>query len=57
MPVKGREAAVRPKPRLESFTSLEAYIEALVEWHLERRFDAADCEWLRQVGIGWDGEA
>ena len=39
------------------FTSLEAYIEALVEWHLERRFDAADCEWLRQVGIGWDGEA
>jgi len=48
---------MRPKPRLESFTSLEAYIEALVEWHLERRFDAADCEWLRQVGIGWEGEA
>jgi hypothetical protein len=48
---------MRPKPRLESFASLECYLEALVEWHLDRRFAAADCEWLRQVGIGWEDEA
>jgi hypothetical protein len=39
------------KPRLESFPSLEAYLEALVEWHLDQRFSAVDCELLRQVGI------
>jgi len=47
---------MRPKPRLESFQTLEAYLEALVEWHLDQRFAVVDYEWLRQVGIGWDGE-
>jgi hypothetical protein len=42
---------MRHKPRLENFQTLEAYLEALVEWLVERRFDAIDCEWLRQVGI------
>ena len=42
---------MQPKPHLESFASLEAYLEALVEWHLDRRFDGIDRAWLRQVGI------
>jgi hypothetical protein len=45
---------MQPKPRLESFTSLEEYLGALVEWHLDRRFAVVDYEWLRQVGIGWE---
>jgi hypothetical protein len=42
---------VRPKPELESFASLEDYLGALIEWHLDQRFDAIDCAWLRQVGV------
>ncbi len=42
---------MRPKPCLESFQTLEAYLEALVEWHLDRRFDGIDRAWLRQVGV------
>lgn len=42
---------MQPRPRLESFQTLEAYLEALVVWHLDMRFDAIDREWLRQVGI------
>ena len=44
---------MQPKPRLENYQTLEAYLEALVEWHLERRFDAIDRAWLpgrRRVG-------
>jgi hypothetical protein len=40
-----------PKPQLESFESLEAYLEALVEWKLDQRFAGIDREWLRQVGV------
>ena len=47
---------MRPKPRLENYQTLEAYLEALVEWHLERRFDAIDRAWLRQVGVEWGQE-
>ena len=47
---------MQPKPRLESFTSLEAYLEAMVEWHLDRRFDGLDREWLRQIGVSAHGE-
>lgn len=42
---------MRPKPLLESFVTLEDYLGALVEWHIERRFADVDQEWLRQVGI------
>jgi hypothetical protein len=45
---------MQPKPRLESFESLEAYLEALMDWKLDQRFAAVDCEWLRQVGIDVD---
>jgi hypothetical protein len=40
-----------PKPQFESFDSLEAYLEALIQWLIDRRFDAIDREWLRQVGV------
>ena len=41
-----------PKPQFdESFESLEAYLEALIRWLIDRRFDAIDREWLRQVGV------
>jgi hypothetical protein len=46
---------MRHKPRLENFQTLEAYLEALVEWLVERRFDGIDREWLRQVGVEWEG--
>jgi hypothetical protein len=41
-----------PKPLLESFASLEDYLEALVGWHMDRNFDRA---WHRQVAalIEW----
>ena len=42
---------MRPKPALESFESLEDYLGALVEWHMDSRFDAIDREWLRRVGV------
>jgi len=45
---------MQPKPRLEAFESLEAYLEALLDWKLDQRFAAVDCEWLRQVGIDVD---
>jgi hypothetical protein len=40
-----------PKPALESFASLEAYLEALVGWLLDQRFAAMDREWLRAIGV------
>ena len=40
-----------PKPQFESCESLEAYLEALMEWLVVRRFEAIDREWLRQVGV------
>ena len=42
------------KPQLDSYESLEAYLEALVLWLIDRRFDAIDRAWLRQVGINTD---
>ena len=42
---------MRPKPEFESFESLEAYLEALIVWHLDQRFDGIDRAWLRQVGV------
>lgn len=48
---------MRPKPELESFASLEDYLGALVEWHIDRRFDAVDREWLRQVGVNPESTA
>jgi hypothetical protein len=42
---------MQPKPQFESCESLEAYLEALIEWLVDRRFEAIDREWLRQVGV------
>jgi hypothetical protein len=41
---------MRPKPKLECFETLEAYLEALIEWKFEQRLEL-DREWLRRVGV------
>jgi hypothetical protein len=41
---------MQPRPKLECFETLEAYLEALIDWKLEQR-GAADLEWLRLLGI------
>jgi len=38
------------KPVLKDFPTLEAYLEALVDWKFEQRA-AIDREWLRDCGI------
>jgi hypothetical protein len=42
---------MRPKPKLERFETLEAYLEALIEWKLEQRLEL-DREWLRRLKSG-----
>ena len=39
-----------PKPELEGFDTIEAYIEALIEWHFQMRYER-DREWLRRLGV------
>ena len=46
---------IKAKPRLADFPTLEAYLEALVDWKFEQR-KAADFEWLRDCGIDPEDE-
>jgi hypothetical protein len=39
-----------PKPELEWFATIEQYIEALIEWHFQVRYEC-DREWLRRLGV------
>jgi hypothetical protein len=39
------------KPRLASFPTLEAYLDALVDWKLDLYFSTIDREWLRLMGV------
>jgi hypothetical protein len=41
---------MQPKPKLESFETLEAYLEALIDWKFEQRLEL-DREWLRSLGV------
>lgn len=40
-----------PKPKLHDYPTLEAYLEALVDWKLDRHFAVIDREWLRLLGV------
>ena len=44
------------KPILKDFPTLEAYLEALVDWKFEQRA-AIDREWLRDCGIDPDDDS
>jgi|SoiMethySBSTD1v2_1073268.scaffolds.fasta_scaffold180583_6 hypothetical protein len=39
-----------PKPVLECFATLEDYIEAMIEWNFQVRYER-DREWLRRLGV------
>jgi hypothetical protein len=41
---------MRPKPKLECFETLEAYLEAMIEWKLEQRLELYR-EWLYRLGV------
>ena len=41
-----------PKPNLHDYATLEAYLEALVDWKLAQY----DGQWLRTLGIDPEGD-
>ena len=46
---------MRPKPKLACYETLEAYLEALIDWKFEQRA-AFDREWLRRLGVNPESE-
>jgi|KBSMisStaDraftv2_1062788.scaffolds.fasta_scaffold804844_2 hypothetical protein len=41
----------QPKPALELYETLEAYIDAMIDWSIAKRFADVDRVWLKSIGV------